>query len=81
MIGQKNFFAKSPVLHRCSWLASRLGTEKKCTAILLYFYRNLPPQFYLACKGGGDVLLFERSGRGKKHVVDCLGHCGLGIEV
>ena len=53
IIGQKNLFAKSPVPHRCSWLASSLRTEKKCTAI----YRNLPqytailPQFFL---GLGD---------------------------
>ena len=39
IIGQKSCFAKSPVLHRCSWLASSLGTKKKCTAIL----PQLPP--------------------------------------
>ena len=39
IIGQKSRFAKSPVLHRCSWLASSLGTKKKCTAIL----PQLPP--------------------------------------
>ena len=57
IIGQKNLFAKSRVPHRCSWLASSLGTEKKCTAIFTAFllqftaiYRNFyrlgGPQFF-----------------------------------
>ena len=53
IIGQQNLFAKSPVPHRCSWLASSLGTEKKCTAIFAAIlpqftaiYRNFTPIFF-----------------------------------
>jgi hypothetical protein len=40
IIGQKNLFAQSPVLHRCSWRASSLGTKKKCTTISPQFHRH-----------------------------------------